>query len=693
MAQPQARVEIVRDTYFGTTIDDPYRWMEDRQSDEFETWLREQAAYTRAHLDALPEHTALQMRIEALSNAGSMVRNLKTAGERIFYLKQDPGVELPRLVCRSISQDEREQTLFDPNTLTGDAHTAIDWYFPSHDGRFVAYGISQGGSENSVLHVLDSEQGNTLDLAIDRTYFSWVSWLLDNRAFLYRRFPALAADAPATDFYKDARVYLHRLGDDPSSDLAVFGRGINPHVELAREGIPALLIEPGSDWMIARIEHGDRLEVTLYAAPITGLNDPAACPWQKVADIEDEVADHALAGDTIYLRTHRDAPRFKVIVTELNRPDLAQAQVIVPQSEAVITQILAVGDTLLTLDRLGGIAQMRRAHRETGAINSVTLPFAGSIYDWTRDDRRGEVFFTMESWIVSPRIYRYNAGSGQLSDTGWLAPWPIDFSNIEVDEVFAPAQDGTAIPLSIIHRKGLKRDGNNPTILTGYGSYGISLDPFFQPEWMAWYERGGIVAIGHIRGGGEYGEDWHEAGRFLNKHNTIDDFIACAEYLIEQGYARPGLLAGEGGSAGGIPTGGALVKRPDLWAAMIMHVPVTNSLRAELTENGAPNIEEFGSVTTEDGFKGLLITDSYNKVEDGVSYPAVLLTGGYNDPRVVIWQPAKMAARLQAATASNKPILLRVEYQGGHGIGQTRAQGNALMSDVLTFLSGQMGKW
>ncbi len=691
MAQPETRVEIARDTYFGMTIDDPYRWMEDRHSDEFETWLREQAEYTRAHLDALPERTPLLARIEELSNAGAMVRDLKTAGERIFYLKQEPGEELPRLVCRLVSKGEGEQVLFDPNTLTGEAHTAIDWYYPSRDGRFVAYGISQGGSESSVLHVLDIEQGGTLDLAIDRTYFSWVSWLSDNRSFLYRRFPALAADAPATDFFKDARVYLHRLGDDPSADQAVFGRGFHPRVELAREDIPSLLTEPGSDWMIARVEHGDRLEVTLYAAPINWLSDPAACPWQKIADIEDEVADHALAGDTIYLRTHRDAPRFKVIAVELNQPDPTRARVIVPETEAVITQILAVGDTLLTLDRLGGVARMRRVDRETGAISSVELPFAGSISDWTQDDTRGEVFFTMESWIVSPRLFRYNVDSGQVADSGWLAPWPIDFSDIEVHEVFAPAHDGTPIPLSIMHRKGLRRDGNNPTILTGYGSYGISLDPFFRPVQMAWYERGGVVAVGHIRGGGEYGEDWHKAGRMLTKQNTIDDFIACAEYLIEQGYTRPERLAGEGASAGGIPTGGALVKRPDLWAVMVMHVPVTNSLRMELTENGPPNIEEFGSVTTEDGFKGLLITNSYGKVQNGVNYPAVLLTGGYNDPRVVVWQPAKMAARLQAATASGKPILLRVEYQGGHGVGQTRAQGNALMADVWAFLCEQMG--
>jgi prolyl oligopeptidase len=236
----------------------------------------------------------------------------------------------------------------------------------------------------------------------------------------------------------------------------------------------------------------------------------------------------------------------------------------------------------------------------------------------------------------------------------------------------------------------LKLDGNNPTHLTGYGSYGITIDPTFLPTTLAWYERGGIYAIAHIRGGGEYGEEWHKAGQKLNKQNTIDDFIACAEYLIAQKYTRPEKLSGEGTSAGGIPSGGSLVKRPDLWSVMVIRVGVTNTLRSEVSENGPPNVPEFGSVSSEDGFKGLMIVDSYHKVKDGTKYPAVLLTTGLNDPRVVVWQATKMAARLQAATSSDKPILLRVEEQGGHGMGSTKQQMEAELADKLAFLLQQM---
>lgn len=255
----------------------------------------------------------------------------------------------------------------------------------------------------------------------------------------------------------------------------------------------------------------------------------------------------------------------------------------------------------------------------------------------------------------------------------------------------APARDGTLIPVTVIHRKGLALDGGNPTLLTGYGSYGIADLPEFRPEMLAWYEAGGVYAVAHLRGGGAYGRQWHEAGRGLAKHTTITDFIDCAEYLVAHGYTRPERLAGDGGSAGGIPTGGALVRRPDLWAAMVMHVPMVNATRVEFSENGPINVPEFGSVTTEEGLHALLIIDPYPRVRDGTPYPAVLLTAGMNDPRVPAWQPAKLAAHLQAATTSGRPVLLRVEAHGGHGIGSTRDQENALLADELAFLLHAFG--
>src|SRR5579884_2163229 len=692
MQQPMARIDMVRDVYFGTTIEDPYRWMENWKSEEFQTWVKEQAAYTRAYLDALPGRDKLLAQLTALSNAGPVLSYFQVMGERVFYLRRDPGENLTKLVVRlPTGQGGQEKTLFDPNLIEGEAQTSIDWYFPSWDGRYVAYGISQGGSESSVLHVLEVDSGAILDLAIPHTGFTHVSWLEDNRSFAYHRFPERPVGTPETERFRDGCTYLHRLGEDPANDRPVFGANLSVGVEVGRDDYPFLIISPLSDWMIGLVVHGDLEEQSIYAAPRSALADPATTPWKKICDIEDEVAGYDLIGDTIYLRTHRDAPRYKVIATSLPQPDVAHATVIVPESKAVIEGIKVAGDYLLLDDLDGGIGRLRRVKRSGGEPEAIPMPFEGSITEWANAPGSAEVLVGMASWIISPHLYRCDVSAGTIEDTGIYPPSPLDFSDIETHEVHYPARDGTLIPLSIIHRKGLKLDGNNPTLLEGYGSYGINMTPFFRPRMKAWYDLGGVWAVAHIRGGGEYGKAWHLAGKGLNKGNTITDFIDAAEYLIAQKYTSTRRLAGEGGSAGGITTGGALVRRPDLWAVMVMNVPVANALRFEFTENGPPNVPEFGSVSTEEGFRGLQIMDAYTKVQDGVAYPAVLITAGANDPRVVIWQAAKMAARLQAATSSGKPILLRVEFQGGHGMGSTQQQFNEEYADTFAFLCQQMG--
>ena len=685
MQQPVARVDIVRETHYGVTIEDPYRWMEDWKGEELRTWVQEQGAYTRTYLDNLPTRAAFAQRIHELGDAAPAFYSLNVKGGKYFYLRRDPGENIGKLVVRD-SENAPERVLLDPNTLKDDVHTAIDWYFPSPDGNYVVYGISQGGSEESTLHVLEVGSGKTLDLAISRTRFGLVNWLEDSRSFLYHRFPELPEGASIMEKYNNSRMYLHRLGDDPELDPVVFGRGVSQGVEIDPKDFPFIATFDDSQWMIGLIIHGVLNEKTLYVAPRSQMEDPVNIAWRKVVDVENAVIDFDLSGDTIYLLTHKDAPRFKVIATSLTNPDIAQATTIVPASTSVIQEIRVAGGYLVTRDLDGGLARIRRVHLSNQEIEQVPLPFDGTITQWAGEHGSSELLLQMTGWTVSPRIYMYNVEQNTLRDTGWSPPSPIDFSNVESHEVFASAPDGVQIPLSIIHKKGLKLDGNNPTLLRGYGSYGLSMLPAFLSTSLAWFEQGGVLAIGHIRGGGEYGEEWHKAGQKLNKQNTIDDFIACAEYLIQQGYTKKGRIGGEGTSAGGVPSGGSLTKRPDLWGAMIIRVAVTNFLRFEFTENGPPNIPEFGSITTEEGFNGLNIMDSYTKVRDGVKYPAVMLTTGLNDPRVVLWQATKMAARLQAATASDKPVILRVEEQGGHGMGSTKSQVEEELADEFAFL-------
>lgn len=691
---PAARVENVRETHFGVTVDDPYRWMEQQQSEETQAWMRAQADYAREYLESLPERDVLLARISELSDATPALYGLQLRGTRVFYLRRDPGENLGKLVTRPLDGGA-ERVLLDPNTLSGEVHSAIDYYEASWDGRYVAYGISQGGSEESELHVLDAETGQPLDIAIPRAIYGAVVWLADSQVFLFNRSPLAAEDGGEANRYTSSRMYLHRLGTPVEQDVAVFGIGVHPGVTLEPVDIPSLRVTPESVWMVGVVQHGDQNERTIYVAPLADLEHPSAARWTKVADVEDGVISVDLDGAMLYLLSHAGAPRYQVLATPLGQPDIASARVIVPESRAVIEEIAAAGKTLLVVDLDGGVNRLRKvrlAEGTAGAPEPIALPVDGSLTALATSPSSSEALVQLTSWTVSPRIYRLDIRLGQLDDTGWQPPSQVDFSGVEVREVFAPAPDGTRIPVSILTPKGIALDGSRPTLLMGYGSYGISLTPGFRPTWLAWLERGGVLAVAHIRGGGEYGDEWHKAGQKLNKQNTIDDFIAAAEYLVREGYTRPELLAGEGGSAGGIPSGGALVKRPDLWAVMVMNVPVTDALRSEFTENGVPNILEFGSVTTEEGFRALQIIDSYRKVRDGVAYPAVLLTTGANDPRVEPWMAMKMAARLQAATSSGRPVLLRVEYQGGHGMGSTKQQVNAETADTWAFLLRQFGR-
>ncbi|HYF63845.1 MAG TPA: prolyl oligopeptidase family serine peptidase, partial [Herpetosiphonaceae bacterium] len=577
MTLPEARIDVVTDTYFGTTVEDPYRWMEDWTSAEAQAWTLAHAEHARQTLEALPERAALLERVAELSGAAAILTDLRVAAGRCFYLRQDAGDNLLKL-CVRLSDDAPERVLFDPASLGGAVHTSIDWFAPSGDGRRVAYGISEGGSENSTLHILDVDSGRQLPDTISRVHFGFVSWL-DADSFVYHRYLEPAAGSSPAEARDNSRSYLHRLGDDPADDRLVLGRGLNGRVDLRPIDRPFVIVPAHSRWMIAVISHSALAkdvwsDCTFYVAPRAGLDDPAGCPWTLVAAVEDGVINFAIDGDTLYLVSHRDAPSHRVLAVAL--AEGARREVFVPESAAVIEDICLAGGYLLTRELLGGLARIRRFPLAGGAADELPLPFGGSILDWASQPGRPEVYLHMMSWTVSSHLYRCDAAAATVADTGWLAPSPADFSAISVTETHAPAADGAMIPLSIIHRAGLERNGDNPTLLLTYGSYGLALRPAFLPEFLAWYERGGVLAVAHVRGGGEYGRAWHEAGRLLNKENTIGDFIACAEYLIAENYARPARLTGIGGSAGGIPTGGALVRRPELWAAMVMQVPLTN---------------------------------------------------------------------------------------------------------------------
>jgi prolyl oligopeptidase len=685
---PETAIHEVTDTFFGTPIKDPYRWLEELKSPEVQTWMKSQNDYTRGLLDRIAGRDKLRARIAELDNTGVRVSSFQSYGGRVFFLKQVPGDDNRKLYVREGAKPER--LLLNTEALTANGvHYSIDYYQPSPNGKLVAVGISPGGSENSVLHVLDVDTGKDTGERIDRAQFGSVAWLPDGRSFFYNRLQKMAAEAPRSDLYLNSREYLHHLSQDPDKDLPVLGKGLSQQVSMTETDIPFILLAQRSKYVLGVIAHGVQNELTVFSAPLKTVGEKTS--WHKIADVEDEITGGDIHGDSLYLLTHHHASRFKVLQVHLPDGDVQSAKTVVEPSEAVITGISAAADALYIQKLDGGLGRLWRMPFEGSAAN-IALPFDGAIQELFASSAEPGAYVRVASWTKSPLMLHYDPEKNQLADTKIVPPSPADFSAITSEEVKVKAADGVLVPLSIVHKKDLKLDGSHPALLHGYGSYGITYDPSFDPTTLAWLERGGVIAVAHVRGGGEYGEDWHNAGRKTTKKNTFLDLIACAHYLVDQKFTSPEHLAGEGTSAGGITIGGAITERPDLFGAALDNVGDSDELRTELMVSGPANIPEFGSVKTEEGFKSLLAISSYHRVKDGTAYPAVLLTTGANDPRVDPWQMSKMAARLQAATSSGKPVLLRVDYDGGHGgIGATRSQHTALLTDQYSFLLWQFG--
>ena len=688
---PVATVRPVVDDYFGTKVTDPYRWMEDMKSPEFQAWMKAQNEYTRTIINSIPGRQKLLTDITTYDNARTSVVDFWKYGDRYFYRKIEPNQDNWKLYMRDVKTGQ-ERMLVDPDRFkpaNETAHYALDYIFPSWDGKYVAYGVSPGGSENSTLRIYDVDAGRDLPEAIDRCQFPSVNWLSDSKSFFYTRLQKTAPNDPPTAKYLDSQVLLHKAGESPDQDTLVISRKEAPAIPLVAADFPGVAYSPVSPWLIAVAQHGVQREFPVYVARLSDFKG-AKTQWKKVADDADEVTAFDMRGDDLYLLTHHQASRFKILRIDMKNPDIGSAKTILPAGEPVLIQPRVAKDGLYVQQLDGGIGRLVRVGFDGGTPEPAHLPFEGSISEFFTDPRQPGAIIQTQSW-VRPPTYLQVSSDRKTTDLELIPKPTFDYSQLESVEVKAPAPDGTLIPLSIVYKRGLAKDGKRPTLLEGYGSYGITIDPVFAPRYFPWLERGGVWALAHVRGGGEYGEDWHNAGRKLTKQNTIGDMIVCAEYLVKEKYTSPAYLAGEGGSAGGITIGGAITQRPDLFAAALDDVGDSDALRMENSPGGPANIPEFGSVKTEEGFKGLYIMDAYVHVKDGTAYPAVMLTTGVNDPRVDPWEAAKMTARLQAATSSGKPVLLRVDYDAGHGFGSGKKQRSELLADEMSFLLWQFG--
>ncbi len=688
---PLARVEPVRETLWGETLIDPYRWMENPKDADWEPFMRSQAEHARGVLDNLAGRQALRKRVGELSAGLPIARAPLVAGNRLFYEMRPQGASQFKLYLRD-GESGTERLLIDPGTKReGGAHVSLDWWLPSPDGRYVVHGLSPAGSENSVLQVLEVDSGVVLPERIDRTQYASPSWLPDSSGFFFNRL-AQGRTLGSVDYYLDSAIWLHRLRSDPKDDVRILARGQYAEVAIERSNFPFVGTDTSSEHVIAVVQGGVRRENPVYVALRADLL--AGRPhWVKVCDVEDEVVGSAMRGDELYLLTTRNTPNGKVLRTSLAKPDLARASTVVAEGKAVVEGIAAARDGIYLRDMDGGYSSLRRLGND-GRVAAVPLPFEGSVEAVITDTRADGAWFDGTGWLLPFSVFRHEPGSGQTRQVALAPKSNLDLSGYEAVRAFATARDGTRIPLSIVARKGLKRDGRNPTLVQAYGAYQIVSGPYLSARSLAFLEQGGVLATAHVRGGGEYGKPWWRAGQKISKPNTWRDLIDCCEELVRKRWTSSRHLAIQGGSAGGIAVGRALTERPDLFTAVISNVGVSNALRAEFSQNGPPNIDEFGTVTERAGFLGLKQMDALHAVRDDGRYPAVLLTTGMTDPRVEPWQAAKMAARLQAVPGRTNPVLLRVDFDAGHGLGSTREQVDDERADEFAFVlwrSGQPG--
>jgi prolyl oligopeptidase len=682
------------DTYFGVRVADPYRVFENGKNPALLEYFKSQNAYTRRVLDGLSGRARLRARIAQLDGSTESLSDLRIARDEYFYLKRPAGANSTRLYVRS-RNGRSERLVLDPDRFarsTG-AHYTVDYFAPSLDGKLVAAGIAEGGSEVDVLHVVDVATGRLLPDAIDRAVYFAPTWRADGRSFYYFRTAKLPPNAAQSERNTRGRVFLHRLGTPPDRDRAVFGFRYSPRIPFAREDAAWIIESPGAHWAVAAVAHGVQNEISAWVAPAAALGG-TSIPWRRIVGYADNVTQVEVRGNVVYALSHQHASRFALLAFDARGGDAAHARPVVSQSTRVIESFGVARDALYLRDLDRGISRIRRVPFEGGSLGAphdVALPFEGAVGELDTDERTPGAVFGLQGWTRSPRWYAL-ASDAAVRDTRLRRPSPIDFSAIVSREVNALSADGTRVPLSIVRSRDIILDGNHPALLDGYGAYGIVIRPSFSPTRLAWLERGAVFAECHPRGGGELGNDWHFAAHIATKGRTIDDFIACAHYLIDHHYTSVAKLAGMGTSAGGVTIGNAIIRQPGLFAAAIDNVGDTNGVRDEFAEGGPANIPEFGSNTDPIGFRALLATDAYVQMKSGIRYPAVLAITGVNDPRVAPWIVAKFIAKLQRSTTSGKPVLLRVDFDAGHGLlGSSRTQAQAFYTDLYAFLLWQLG--
>ena len=683
LSYPPAAKRPVSETLHGVTVIDDYRWLEDDASPEVRAWVREQNALTRKVLDAVAQRPEIARRVGELMRAQTVSRHgIQYRGGIVFALKDAPPKNQATLVALPRTLDvSRERVVVDPTVLDPSGRTAIDFYKASYDGKHVAVSLSLNGSEDGTAYVFEVDTGKRLGDTVPRVAYPTaggsIEWAADSRGFYYTRYPS-PGERPEADLPFYQTVWFHRLGTPVSADRYVIGR------EFPRIAEIELLGSRDGRELVAQVRNGDGGDIAYYLRRTSGS-------WRQVAGFTDGIKQMSVGQDGhLYARSVKDAPMGRVLAIPLSDARLARARVVVPEANLSADGFTVGRARLFVQYRDGGPSLVKMFALDGKLLGELPAePLSDTSVDAVLDG--DDAIVRTMSFITPSTRYRYDAAANRLVATALNGRPPFNFDDATVERVFAVSKDGTRVPVMLLHAKGIEFDGSHPTLLYAYGGYGISMTPRFDPMNRLWLDYGGVYALAGIRGGGEYGEAWHAAGMLTRKQNVFDDFAAAMQYLVERKVTTPARLAIMGGSNGGLTMGAALTQHPESMRAVVSEVGIYDSLRWETQANGEFNVTEYGSTKDPAQFRAMYDYSPLQRVRDGVKYPAVLFTTGDNDGRVAPYESRKMTARLQAATASGLPVLLRTEAGAGHGYGTALSLRIEEAADTYTFLVDQLG--
>jgi prolyl oligopeptidase len=682
MNYPTTKTVAQVDDYHGVRIADPYRWLEDLDSPDTRAWIEAQNRLTFGYLGALPERERLRQRLAELWNY-ERISPPEQFGGRYFYTHND-GLQNQPVLYVSHALDATPRLLLDPNTLSADGTVALKGYAVSADGTHLAYGLSSGGSDWEEWHVLDVDRGQPIEDVLHWIKFSTVSWRRDGSGFYYSRYAEPKGENALKAENKFQKLYFHRLGTPQADDVLIYERVDQPDWMFESE-----VSDDGRYLIISVSRSTEPKNLVLY---LDLAKKHAAAKVETL--IGDWNASYQFLGnqhDRFYFLTDRDAPRYRIVAIDLKHPAPADWHEIVPESADTLQSARLVHHSFIAAYLKDAHSEVRRFDLRGKPLGTIPLPGLGTASGFTGHTGDRETFYVYSSFTTPPSVFRYDLATG--TNTPFRVPRvPFDATQYETRQVFYASKDGTRVPMFITARKDLARDGNNPTILYGYGGFNIALQPTFSPAVIAWLERGGVYAVANLRGGGEYGRAWHEAGIKTHKQNVFDDFIAAAETLIREKYTSPQRLAIRGASNGGLLVAAVELQRPELFAAAIPQVGVLDMLRFRRFTIGRAWESDYGSVDDPDEFRALLAYSPLHNVKPGVDYPATLIITGDHDDRVFPAHSFKFAAAMQAADPHGKPILIRIETRAGHGQGKPTAMQIEETADVYAFILDAFAK-